>query len=77
MRRIDKIEHMNFLFCLKTMEMQMGYNFVPEKMFSSIKSDFGGFCSIPGGKYHIAMTHSLLERKFCDVISLKVEKPIT
>ena len=32
---------MNFLFCFKTMEMQGGgYNFVPEKMFSGIKSDF-------------------------------------
>ena len=31
---------MNFLFHLKTIETQMGYNFVPEKMFSGIKSDF-------------------------------------
>ena len=48
---------------------------MPEKMFSDIKSDFFEFCSIPGGKYHIAMTHSLLEKKYCDVMSLKVEKP--
>ena len=46
------------------MEMQKGYNFVPERMFSGIKSDFFEFCSIPGNKYGIAMTHSLLERKF-------------
>ena len=31
---------MNFLFCLKTMEIQRGCNFVPEKMFSGIKSVF-------------------------------------
>ena len=31
---------MIFLFCLKTMEMQRGYNVVPEKVFSGIKSDF-------------------------------------
>ena len=49
---------------------------MPEKMFSGIKSDFSEFCSIPGHKYRIAMTHSLLERNFCDFISLKVEKPI-
>ena len=55
---------MKFLFCLKTMEMQRGYNFVPEKVFSGIKSDFFEFCSIPGGKYRIAMTRFFLERKF-------------
>ena len=67
-----------FLFCLKTTGMQRGYNFVPEKMFSGIKSDLFSFCSIPGGKYRIAMTRSLLEMKsLCDVISLKVEQPIT
>ena len=31
---------MIFLFCLKSMEMQRGYNFVPEKMLSGIKSCF-------------------------------------
>ena len=55
------------------MEMQRGYNFVPEKMSSGVKSDFFEF---PGGKYRIATTRSLLERNF-DVISLIVEKPIT
>ena len=50
---------------------------MPEKVFSGIKSDFFEFCSIPGGKYRIAMTYFLLERKFCDVISLTVEQPIT
>ena len=55
---------MKFLFCLKTMEMQRGYNFVPEKVFSGIKCDFFEFCSIPGGKYQIAMACFLLERKF-------------
>ena len=48
-----------------------------EKMFSGIKSDFFEFCSIPGGKYRIAMTRALLKGNFCDVISLKVEKRIT
>ena len=52
---------MNFLFCLKTMEMQRGYNFVPEKMFSGINVIFLEFSSIPGGKYRIAMTRSLLD----------------
>ena len=38
-----------------------GYNFVPEKMFSGIKSDFfPSFARFQG----VAMTHSLLERKF-------------
>ena len=35
------------------------------------------FWPIPGGKYRIAMTHSMLEGEICDVISLKVEEPIT
>ena len=63
---------MKFLFCLKIMEIQRrgggggggGYNFVPEKVFSGIKRDFFEFCSIPRGKYRIAMTRFLLERKF-------------
>ena len=38
---------------------------------------FFEFCLIPGGKYRIAMTRSLLERKFLCVISLKVEQLIT
>ena len=29
------------------MEMQRGYNFVPEKMFLGIKSEFFQFCLIP------------------------------
>ena len=40
MRRQEKLNLRNFCFCLKTMEMQRGYNFVPEKVFSDIKSDF-------------------------------------
>ena len=44
--------------------MQGGYNLVPEKMLSGIKSDVFQFCSIPGGKYQMAMTCSILERKF-------------
>ena len=59
-----KIEHTNFLVRFKTMEMQREYKFVPGKMFSGIKTDFFEFCSIPGCKYRIAMTHSILERKF-------------
>ena len=35
-----KIEHTNFLFRFKPMEMQRGYKFVPGKMFSCIKSGF-------------------------------------
>ena len=50
---------------------------MPGKMFSGIKVISLEFCSIPVGKYRIAMTCSILERNFCDVISLKVEKPIT
>ena len=42
----------------------MGCNFVPEKMFSGIKSDFFEFYLIPYGKCQIAMTRSLLERMF-------------
>ena len=35
------MEHMNFLFCLKTMEMQRGGVILcQKKMFSGIKSDF-------------------------------------
>ena len=51
-----------------------GYNFGPEKMFSGVKSvSFSNF----RGKYRIVMLHSLLERIFCDVIYLKLERPIT
>ena len=50
---------------------------MPVKMFSGIKRDFLEFCSIPGDKYRITMTRSILEGNFCDVISLKVEKPMT
>ena len=32
------------------MEMQRGYNFVPEKAFSGIKVIFVEFCLNPGGK---------------------------
>ena len=46
-------------------------------MVSGIESDFFEFSLIPRGKYRIVMTRSLLERKFFDVISLKVEKPTT
>ena len=63
------------------MEMRSGYRFVPEKMFSGIKSDFSRVLLDFRGKYRIAMTcsilGSILERNFCDVISLKVETPIT
>ena len=57
--------------------MQRGYNFGPRKMLSGIKSDFLEFCLIPGGKYCIAMTHSLLERILCNVISQKAERAVT
>ena len=51
---------------------------MPEKMFSGIKSGFFRVCWISGGKYRIATTCTILKRKlFFDVISLKVEKPIT
>ena len=59
------------------MEMHRGYKFVPGKMFSGIKRDFSRVLLDSRGKYRIAMTCSILERNFCDVISLKVEKPIT
>ena len=59
------------------MEMHRGYSFVPEKMFSGIKSDFSRVLLDSRGSYRIAMTCSILERNFCDVISLKVKTPIT
>ena len=68
---------MNFLFHLKTREMQRGHNFGPKKMFSGMKSDFSRILLNSRGKYRIAMTRSLLERIFCDFISLKAEGPIT
>ena len=34
------MEHMNFLFCLQTREMHVGYNLRTEKLFSGPKSDF-------------------------------------
>ena len=71
------MEPMNFFVLLQNQGMHRGYNLKLEKMFSGTKSDFSEVWSISGGKYRIAMTHSLLEGKICDVISLKVEKPIT
>ena len=70
---------MNFLFCLKTMEMQRGrgYNFVPGKMFSGIKSDFFEVLLDSRGK--ISNRDDLFpsgKEFFCAVISLKVGKPI-
>ena len=47
---------------------------MPEKMFSGIKSDFSRVFFIPGGKYRI---FPFWKGNFCDVISLKVEQPIT
>ena len=67
---------MKFLFSLKTMEMQREYNFVSEKVFSGQNMFFFRVLLDSRGKYRIAMTRFLLERKFCDVISLKVEQPI-
>ena len=63
MRRLKNLSIRIFLFRFKTMKMQRGrgYKFVPGKMFSSTKSEF---CLIPGGKYRIAMTCSILEPKF-------------
>ena len=55
----------------------MGYKFVPGKIFSGIRSDFSRVLLDSRGKYRIAMTCSILERNFCDVITLKVETPIT
>ena len=52
------------------------HNFGAKKMSSGIKSDYIKSCLIPG-EYRIAMTGSLLERIFCDVISLKAERPTT
>ena len=44
---------MNFFVLLENHgNAEGGYNFVPEKMFSGIKSDFFG----GGGKYRSAMT---------------------
>ena len=40
MRHLEKLSIQSFLFHLKTVEVQRGYKFIPEKMFSGIKSDF-------------------------------------
>ena len=49
---------MNFLFYLKTREMQRGYNFASKKMFSGTKSDFLEFCL---GKCHFFTRRGALE----------------
>ena len=64
-----KIENTKYLFCFKTMEMQRRYNFVPGKMFSSIKSDFSWVLLDSRG-----MTCSILERKFLWLHISKIRK---
>ena len=71
MRRLEKL---NIRIHFSIDNHGNGYNSVPKKMLSGIKSDFFEFCSIINNKYRIAMT---FPGNFCDVISLKVEKPIT
>ena len=46
-------------------------------MFLAIKSEFSRILLDSWGKYRIAMTCSLLERIFSDVVSLKAERSIT
>ena len=53
------------------------YSFVLENSFSGIESDVFRVLLDFRGTYRIAMTYYLLERKFCDVISLKVKQPLT
>ena len=46
----------------------MGYNLWQERMLSGTKTIFFEVWSIPGGKYAIVLTHSLLEGDdFCEV----------
>ena len=50
------------------------YNYVPENMLSSIKSDFFKFCSIAGGGGgggELRRLVPLWKLNYCDVISLK------
>ena len=73
-----KIENTKYLFCFKNIEMQRGYKFVPGQMFSGIKRDF--FSSL--ARFQGVNTESwwlvpFWKGNFCDVISLKLEKPIT
>ena len=55
---------MKFLFFLENNgNAEEMCNFVPEKVFSGIKSDFVEFCLNPGGEYRITITCSIMERK--------------
>ena len=68
---------MNFFVSLENQgNAEEGIILGQKRCFQAQKVIFLEFCLIPGGKYHIAMTRSLLERTFCDVISLKAKRPI-
>ena len=64
MRRLEELNIRTFSFRFKTMKMQKRYKFVPGKMFSGIKIDFSRVLLDSRGKYRIAMTCFILERKF-------------
>ena len=51
---------MKFFVSLENQGNAEGHNFGAKKMFSGIKETFLKFCLIPGGKYRIVMTRSLL-----------------
>ena len=76
MRCFEKLNTWIFVPLENQANAEKGIILRQKKMFSGIKCDFFRIL-IPGDKYRIEMTHSLLERNFCDVISLKAEKPIT
>ena len=60
---LEKLSIQSSLFRFKTIEMQRGYTFISEKMFSGIVI-FVEFCFNAGGKYRIAMTRSIVERNY-------------
>ena len=64
MRRLEKLSISIFFVLLQNHRNAGGHKFVPEKMFSGIKSDCSRALLITGGKYQIAMIISILERKF-------------
>ena len=58
--------------------MQRGYKFVPGKTFSGIKSDFfSSFARFQGVNTESRSIVPFWKGNFCDVISLKLEKPTT
>ena len=56
---------MKFLFLLENNgSAEGGITLCQKRCFQALKVIFVEFCLNPGGKYRIAMTRSILERKF-------------